>query len=191
MPMSRFLITASTTIFALCSLTSFAEEVEHPVYKSWASHPVGTSITLKSVTTSGNKKIVTTNKTTLVELTPDKATLEVIMVSDGTGQVVESPPQTYTQRRMFPLFGDVKKEDVGKPPKGSKQGEETLKVLGKEYQTQWFDAKGRTDAGETFTRTWMSDKIPGKLIKAVTKVPAADNQTSVELIELKIPGKVE
>lgn len=165
-----------------------AEEVEHPIYRSWARHPIGTTITLKSVTTAGGQTIVTTKKTTLVRLTESSAELETTMTSDGTGKVVQSPSQSYTQRRMFPLFAGMTKDDVGKPPKGSTQGEETIKLAGRDFKTQWFDSNGQTEAGKSQTRTWMSDEVPGKLVKAVTQVPSAKNTTTVELIELKIPA---
>lgn len=167
--------------------TARAEEVEHPIYRSWARHPIGTTIILKSVTTSGGNTIETTNKTTLVKLTDSTAVLETTMTSDGTGKVVESPPQTYIQRRMFPLFAGMTKEDIGKPPKTSKHGEETIKLAGREIKTQWFDSTGQTEVGKSLTRTWMSDDVPGKLVKAVTQVPTAKNTTTVELIEFKIP----
>jgi hypothetical protein len=141
------------------------------------------------VTSSGADKIETSKKVTLVDLTGGKAVLDIRITSDGTGKVVESPPQTYNQRRMFPLFPGMTKDDIGKPPKTSKNGEETVKLVGKEIKTQWFDSTGQTDAGASFTRTWMSDDVPGKLVKAVTRVPSAKNTTTVELVEFKIPDK--
>ncbi len=184
--MRRFLVTL-TAVFASCAPVAAAEEVEHPAYKSWARHPVGTSVALKSVTTTKGVTNVTTKTTTLVKLTAEGAVLETVRVSDGTGKVVESPPEAYLQRRMFPLFAGVKKEDVGKPPGSSTRGEETVKLAGKEYKATWFDSKGSVEGGETFTRTWMSEEVPGRLLKAVTKVPKADNMTTVELVEVKTP----
>lgn len=192
--MPRFLFRMSVLVMTLpLSLSAFdtatAEEVEHPIYRSWAKHPIGTTITLRSVTISGGHTIVTTNRTRLVKLTASAAELETTMTSDGTGKVVESPPQTYSQRRMFPLFAGMTKDDIGKPPKTSKNGEETLKLVGKEIKTRWFDSTGQTEVGKSSTRTWMSDDVPGKLVKAVTQVPAAKNSTTVELIEFMIPDK--
>ena len=186
--MQRCLVTLSAAVLASCALAgAAAEEVEHPAYKSWARHPVGTSVTLKSVTTTQGVTIVTARTTTLVKLTDEGAVLETVTTSDATGKEVEAPPQIYLQRRMFPLFAGVKKEDIGKPPGSSTRGEETVKLAGKAYRATWFDSKGRVESGETFTRTWMSDEVPGRLLKAVTKVPDADNMTTVELVESKTP----
>lgn len=185
--MHRSLVTLSAAAFASFALTVVAEEVEHPAYRSWARHPAGTSVALKSVTTTQGVTNVTTKRTTLVKLTDEGAVLETVSISDATGRLVEAPPQTYVQRRMFPLFAGVRKEDIGKPPGSSTQGEETVKLAGKEYKATWFDSKGRVESGATFTRTWMSDEVPGRLLKAVTKVPKADNMTTVELVEIKTP----
>ncbi len=110
------------------------------------------------------------------------------MTSDGTGKVVQSPSQSYTQPQMFPL---VRRDDERRrgetPERFNSQGEETIKLAGRDFKTQWFDSNGQTEAGKSQTRTWMSDEVPGKLVKAVTQVPSAKNTTTVELIELKIP----
>ena len=36
-----------------CTGVLVAEEVEHPTYRSWAQHPLGTSIVLEKVTEAG------------------------------------------------------------------------------------------------------------------------------------------
>lgn len=171
-----------------------AEEVEHPIYRSWAKYPVGTSITTKSVTKGVTREgveatITTTVKTTLAQVDDQKIVLEKLATSDATGVMTDSPVQTYEQRRMFPLLPGIKAEDVGKPLKASKNGEETIKVLGKEIKAVWFDSSYRGDAGEVFTRTWMNDDYPGRMVKSSTKVPGGKSSTEIEVIEFKVPGK--
>lgn len=186
--MQRVLVRAlAPLLVATLHAPVLAEDVEHPAYLSWARHPVGTTITMKSVTTSKGAPIETTTRTTLVALTPKSAVLEIKVVSNATGQVDEARPQRYEQKRMFPLFPGVKKEDVGKPSNAIARGEETLSLAGKEYKAQWFDSKGRTEAGETFLRTWMSDEVPGRLLKSVIRVPATKLTTTDELVEVKAP----
>jgi hypothetical protein len=181
-----------TTVAALAALAALAspataEEVEHPAYKSWARHPIGTYVTIRSVTTSLGSALTTTTTYKLLELKADKAVLQVRKVSDATGTTVESPTSSYDQQRMFPLFPGVKKEDVGKPANASMQGEETLKLAGREIKTVWYDTKGRGDAGETLTRTWLSEEVPGRLVKAVTRIPKASTVVTLELTEFKTP----
>jgi hypothetical protein len=176
-------------VISISALTSFAmgEEVEHPVYKSWAKHPIGTTITTKAVTNTQGQINTTSITSTLVKLTDDIATVEAVMTSDATGKTMVSPAQVYEHRRMFPLFPGVKKEDIGKPIGAKAQGTEVIKLNGKEYKAVWFEAKGSTDAGESNLKTWLCDEIPGRVIKASTKVPSAMNSTELELIEFKTP----
>lgn len=166
---------------------SNAEEVEHPAFKSWAAHPVGTSIAIRSVTSCPASRLTTTTTYKLLELKEDRAILETRKVSDATGQLSEGLPDKMEQRRKFPLLPGVKKEQIGKPLNPIAQGEETLKLAGREIKTFWYDTKGQGDAGETLTRTWMSEDVPGRLVKAVTKIPRADTTVTLELVEFKTP----
>jgi hypothetical protein len=127
--------------------------------------------------------VESTLRYTLVELTPSKAVVEMTVTSKG----IENRPQRLEHRRDFPLMPGMKKEDIGKPPATSEQGEETIKIAGKDYKTQWYDIKGRVEAGETIARTWTNPDVPGMLLKSVLKVPAADKVTTLEVIEIKTP----
>ena len=187
--MPRPFCTAFVAVLAATALAPVvaAQQVESPIYKSWARHPVGTSVALRSVTGSDGRTIETTTTSTLLELTAEKAVVETVVVSDATGEEVKSPPQKFEHRRMFPLFPGMKAEDIGKPVGVLAQGEEAVEVGGKTYPARWFESKGQTEAGESVTRTWMSDEVPGRLLKAVTRVPATGKTTALELIELKTP----
>ncbi len=170
-----------------------AEEVEHPIYRSWAKHPVGTSITTKSVTKgvtrAGQEATITTFvKTTLLHVDDQKIVIEKLTTSDATGVMTDTPSLTYEQRRMFPLLPGIKKEDIGKPLNSSTHGEETIKVLGKDVKAVWFDAKYRGDAGEVLTRTWMNDDYPGRMVRSSTKVPGGKSTTEIEVVGLAAPG---
>lgn len=165
-----------------------AEEVDHPSYVSWARSPVGTRIVMRSRTESGANVLTTTTTTTLRAVLPDLAWLEVQRVSDATGSVIESPPEEHLLRRPFPLFGGTKKEDVGKPVGAIARGEEALKVGDREFKAVWYDTKGVGDGGlKLTTRTWICDDAPGRLLKSVTRIPAAGTTITVEMIELVVP----
>ena len=60
-------------------------------------------------------------------------------------------------------------------------------IAGTTYTALWYESKGSTEAGPSVTRTWMTDEVPGKLLKAVTRVPAAGKTTTVELVEIRTP----
>src|SRR5262249_22934765 len=154
-----------TTVVALTAATAmiaaapgFAEEVEHPAFASWARHPVGTAVVIRAVTeTNGRRTTTSTTTSTLVELKKDAAGTENRKVSDATVSVVESPPDRYEQAKMFPILKGMKKEDIGKPLNAVAQGEETLKIAGREIKTIWFETRGQREGATILTRTWLSD----------------------------------
>jgi hypothetical protein len=164
-----------------------AESIDSPIYKSWARHKVGTTITHVSVTEARGRKIETTTTYKLLELTDEKAVIETTVVSDATGTKVEQAPTTSQVKREFVLLAGVKKGEIGKPRGVLKRGEETLSVAGRRYKAHWYDTKGQTEVGESFTRTWLSDEVPQKILKSVTRVPAGGLTTTLELTEIKTP----
>lgn len=162
------------------------EDIEHPIYKNWARFKVGTSVTTTATTVGSSQTIETKTTTKLVELTPEKVVLERVVVSNATGTKVENPPQSLEYARKFFLLPGVKKADLGKPQGAVAEGEQTVKVAGKEYKAKWYDTKGRTEAGETLIRSWMSDEVPGMLLKAETRV-VGKLKTTMEVTEIKTP----
>ncbi len=175
------------TALTIAQTNAWAQTVHSPQYLSWSRAGKGTSITLRSTTKiSKDPTPVTSTMTyTLTELTPDKAVLEMVAVSDATGTKVENPPQEIVIRKAFPLLPGVKPEDVGKPRNAIDKGEEKLKLAGREFQARWYLTKGKTEAGPSQTRTWLCDEIPGLLLKSVTTVPKVDTTITLELIEFK------
>lgn len=178
---------ALTTILSLAATAARGESVDHPLYRSWAAYPVGTTITLRSVTEGTGRTIETTKRSTLKALDPQKAVIEMVSTSDATGESIENQPQEFTIRREFPLLPGVKAEDVGKPTGIIASGTEEIEVAGQTYQAVWYDSKGNTEAGPSLTRTWLSDRIPGRVLRSVTRVPAVKKVTTEELVEIRMP----
>lgn len=188
-PMKRIPCIASIALLAAAMTCppSVAEEVESPLFKSWARTKPGTSITLKMTTDSASGRIETKTRYTLAKLDREMAIVELVSTSGATGEAADESPQEIKIRRMFPVLPGVKKEEIGKPSGAIAKGEETITIAGKEYKAQWYDTKGMTEAGESITRTWISDEVPGLVLKAVTRVPKIKKETTIELVELKAP----
>lgn len=174
-------------LIMLAPATLWAEEVESPTYQSWARHKPGTMIRLRSVTEANASSVETITTVKLLEVTPRAAVVEQTIRSNATGQLVESPPETVSHRRMFPLLPGVKREQIGKPTGVLAQGEESVTIAGKTYKAVWYDSKSQTEAGPAQTRTWMSDEVPGKVLRSVTRVAAAGKTVTLELIEFQTP----
>lgn len=180
---------AALSLACAAAAAPAAENVDHPAYLSWAKHPVGTTIVMRSETASKTRTLTTTTTSTLTGLKPDKAIIEVAKVSDATDGLIKSPVETREQFRIFPLFGKTKKEDIGKPVGAIAQGEETLTLAGREFKAVWFDTKGKGEGGlEWTTRTWMSDEVPDRLLKSVTNMPGAGTTVTVQLMEFDVPA---
>ncbi len=175
---------------AAATVGSDREMVENPAYRQWASFPVGTRVTQRMTTDSAKTpgKTVTTTVLTLKSRTEE----EVIVESQATtayadGRIVRNDPQEFRNPRWVPLPPGVKKEDWGREPEGTEQGEETLDVLGQTYRCRWHKSRSRTDAGELIMTTWSSPQMPGGLVKTVSHVPAVEETMTIEIVELFIP----
>jgi len=169
---------------ALSSAQSLAQKLESPVYKSWSQFPVGTEITIRSITEAKGQSIQTTTTINLIKITDDAITLESVTVSNATGFEIEEPPQTYKVGRYFRPRGG---SNPGRSKNPTDEGEEEIEIAGSVYRATWYDTEGKTEAGPSYGRNWYSDEVPGRLLKSVIRVPAADKTTTVELIEIKKP----
>ena len=179
------------SLIALVGVSTFAigQTFDNPQYTSWSRAGKGASITLRSTTLMGDdpKPVTSTMTYNLVTLTDDKAIIEMVTVTDQTGKTVKNDPQEIVIRRPFPLLPGVRKEDLGRPTDFTEKGEGTLQVAGREYKSQWYSSKGRAEAGPTTTRTWISDEVPGMLLKSVTKIPKVKAVITLEVVEYQKP----
>lgn len=53
-------------------------------------------------------------------------------------------------------------------PKELRKGEETLEIAGKKLACQWVEMEVET-GGKMKTKSWMSDEVPGRVVKVETK----------------------
>ena len=166
-----------------------AQMVEAPLYTNWSRFPVGTVVTLRTMTETeqGNETEESFTTQRLVLVDEKKLEVEQVFLETTGASPTEETSQTLTHRRWFPLLGGMKKEDIGKPSGAIAQGEETIELAGETFETQWYDLKSQTEAGPALTRTWISDKVPGKVVKAVTRVEASNKTITIELVKITKP----
>ncbi len=167
-----------------------SEMVEHPTYKLWANFKPGASVTTRMTTDSEKTpgKTVTTISYKLTEKTDEHIVVEWQAKTEYHGGRIENnPPSTTKTKRFLPLPDGADKETWGKPKSKRDGGEEVLTVVGKPIRTTWFKSKGSTDVGAMETTTWQSDDVPGGLVKSVSLVPAVEETTTIEIIEMLIP----
>lgn len=161
-------------------------------YANWSRFPVGTQVKRKSVTSSPKATASTTSVETLTlkEVT-DGAVVVVrqntTQRSDGSYHVV-NPPEERKYPRSFAIPSGMTAEDFSKPSRGArKDGEETGTVAGTSYRAVVYTWEDQTESGKMSVRVWLSDDIPGRIVKQEMKVPALENTTSDEVIEVKKP----
>ncbi len=162
----------------------FAEEkVDNPEYKHWAQFKVGSFSQLKMLSTVMGTKAETLTTTTLLELTAEKAVVEMKMVNEVMGQKLEVP----ATKRDIPA--KIEKKDLpdpdlkkGKLPDGTeilevKKGKEEIKIGDKKIDTEWVETKMKKDDSTITSKAWTSEEIPGRIVKTSTKM---EGQTPTE-----------
>ena len=179
----RKVILAAMVVGMTASAAWCEEMVENPQYKSWAAFKVGTSIktqTSSVMTVAGNEMAnKSTMTTTLKELTPDKAVLEIAMEGMPEPQKLEVPAKV------------AKGTETGQQPgvtvtkKG--EGDEEVTVGGKKYKCHWVENQVTSDQMESTTKAWTCDSVPGKLVKMVTETTKPMTmKATMELVEVKV-----
>jgi len=150
---------------------------KHP----WGSFKAGSMSKLKSVSemeVAGNKmKTETTMTYTLKSVSADEAVVEMETVTPNV------PPQKMEQK--FPLKAPEVK-GTGEAPK-VKTGSEEIEVAGKKFKCTTSEVDSEANGMKTSTKTWMSDDVPGHLVKSVTKMSGATSgTTTMELVEFAV-----
>jgi hypothetical protein len=169
---------------ALIGVPSQAQTAESPVYKSWAQFPVGTRMIQKTVSVGSDGSTVESQTIqTLQSIDDEVATVAQIYV-DPQGEEFN---QVFRHRRRAALLPGVKAENLGIPANATDQGEETLQLAGREFETKWYDTTGQAEAGTMLIRTWYSKEVPGLIVKSFTRIEGFPSTTSIELVDLIRP----
>ena len=178
----------SLTVLLIASAAGRADPVDNPAYKSWANFKPGTTITMKTENEFNKMKSEFVIVSKLVEVGKDKCVIEVETITKVMGMEFKAP----AMKQDVPKTYDVPKPKDGETPAKvetpditREEGKETLKIGAVEVKTTWMKYKGKTAAGEAEGQTWMSDDVPGGLVKSVTKAGEVTSKT--ELIEIKKP----
>jgi hypothetical protein len=184
---------AAAIVLVLVARPAFAQEKEtvpNPEFASWNKHKPGTSVTWRVISETAGMKSEVLMTHTLVEVGTDKAVIEIATTIKANGMEIKAPAQKRDITKTIEVLKGMKKEDpTGAKPIGTtEEGTETLKVAGMELKTKWYKAAAEADGTKSQTKQWVSDDIPGMMVKNVTTVTGAVNSTvTTELIEFKKP----
>jgi hypothetical protein len=171
------------------SAPALADQFENPLYTSWAKVKEGTVVTQKMTSEVAGQKSENVMTYKLVSLKNDVATVEMVSVTKAGGQEFKSEPIKIENKKMIDLPPGKKKEDVVKPEGQVGEGEETLKIGGKDYKAKWVKTKISKDGMEFESKTWSNDDVPGLMLKMESKAsgPGFTSTTTMELVEVKVP----
>ena len=189
----RFACLASVAVLGLAvGVAPAADPVENPEFASWSKFKKGTSITTKKTGTVAGVTIETTTTTTLLEVGDDKLVLEDVTTSKTSAnpQEVKLPALKRNIPKTIKLPAGRKVEDYidGTRPGTYENGTETLKVGTVEVKTKWYKTKREENKVKTDSKRWVSEDVPGGLVKAETTIVGAFTSVEkVEVIEFKKP----
>lgn len=155
-----------------------AKVAKHP----WGSFKVGSFVVTKSTTETAGYKMSTETKTTLTALTADKATIEIeTTVSGHTTKTTADVPLT-ASAPVAPAAGT----SASTPQADVKTSEETITVAGKSVKCKVTTANAETGGMKSESKTWMSEDVPGFVVKSVVKsTGAANSETTSEVTDFK------
>jgi hypothetical protein len=165
-----------------------SQQVENPLYTRWKNFPANTAVQYIQVTTAGNFEERRVVQYKLLEKSADKLTVEIRSRLESQKDA-DATSQTQVARRTFQLPPGVSKEQFSKPVGRKDEGTENLDINGRGFNTNWYIADVRVEAGITESKTWSATDVPGGLVRSVSKTPAANSITTIEITKLEIPGK--
>jgi hypothetical protein len=185
---------ARFTAVVLCALVPGAvaaqDKVDNPEFANWSKFKKGTSVTLKSVSSFNNMSSEATITSTLVEVGADKLVIEMTSAVKSGAMEFKGEPMKRDVSKTVALPKDFKKEDFakGKPPGTYEEGTETLKVGGMDVKTKWYKYKFEVEGTKTEAKMWMSEDVPGIMVKSeMTASGALATTTKMEITEIKKP----
>ncbi len=164
------------------------ESIPNPQFAAWATFEPGTIVVLRSVTKADKDPSETVTLTTykLVERSDDQLVVESqASTKRYDGLTIDNPPSSATFTKSLNLPPGMKAN--AKPAGVIEEGTESIRVGTIEYATRWHKTKDRNEGGEMLVQTWICDKVPGGLVKSITRTEAIGKTTTVEVVEVKRP----
>jgi hypothetical protein len=143
--------------FALAIFAAFAgnshaaEKIDDPRYTYWSKFKPGSFQTVETRTDASGQKMLVLITTTLLDVTPEKLTVEV--KTETTAGTKKLPTRTKKTEVLA-------KRD--KPADSSfKESKEDVKVGAKTYSCLLMEET----TGDMHIKSWMSDQVPGGVVK--------------------------
>lgn len=157
-------------------------------YANWKRFPVGTAVTRKKVVKNSKHSLTEITVVRLAELTDAKAVVEMQI----TVERPDTPPKVNPPMRMeypatFRVPPGLTAEQMGLPSlEAKKTGEEKVTAAGQEYAALVYEWQDTTDVGPMPNKAWLSEAMPGRLVRLEGRVEGVGNSTTEEVVEIKL-----
>lgn len=168
---------AVTFALAFLAASAFAEQMDNPQYKQWAAYKPGTWVTMKTVSDTAGNKMEMQATTKLMEVTAEKAVLEVSQKMKVAGNDMDMPAQKMEVPAK--IEKPVTPENTQKPDVKTTEGSEELTVAGQKCKCKTTESTMKMGDTTTVSKTWTCDDVPGTIVKMQSKSEgaAASNMT--------------
>jgi hypothetical protein len=155
-----------------------------PSANPWGSFKVGSFVKTKTTVSTQmmgrTTDTSTETRTTLADLTADKAVLDIETTVMGN---------TTKTRTEIPLTGALQSSPLATSSAQGQNlttGTDNIVVAGKSLECKTTEFETNSAGSQIKTKTWTSDQIPGFLVKSVsTSTGAMTSTTTVETIDFK------
>lgn len=162
------------------------EQVDNPLYASWAKHQLGTSVTYSVELSAGGMQLKNEVTNTLLEVTPEHVIIESKMITDQDGGKQEIDAGTTR------LPAKVDESAVNLPPEmdgeGRVTGNATLEVAGESFNCEVVEFKGSKMSDQASGTMHRCLDIPGGLVKleATGKGDMGENKMTITAISYQV-----
>jgi len=180
----RALVGCAVALVFAAGACAADEQIDNPAYKKWSAYKPGTWVKYKQSGETAGQKTETETTFKLLEVTPEKAVLEISMSMNVAGQKMDMP----AQKQDVPAKFTKPSTSGGTAPKPEvKEGEEEVTVAGKTFKCKTIESTVKQGDMTVWSKTWMSDEVPQGTVKMQSKTEGQMKMTSnMELVDFEI-----
>ncbi len=165
----------------------WAAEADNPMYQSWSKFKVGAMAKYQQISEMMGNKTESEIIYTLVELTPEKAVVEMSGSTTVAGNKMEMPKTRMEHAAKLNVDGAA--ASAAAPVNAdTKQGAEEIDAAGGKIKCTTVETNITQGESVITSKVWSSEDVPGTLVKSVNSMEKPmKTTTTLTLIEMKKP----
>jgi hypothetical protein len=163
------------------------DKVDNPMYLTWSAFKAGTWVRFSSTTRMNGARTELEITTRLVEITPERAVLEIHILPkampSGAGKPLVQTQIAAARVGRTEVAQRMKEKADAETVVGS--GEEELSVGGQSIRCQRVETVARSGGSEIRSTIWSCDQVPGAMVRMRTTIEGGSD-TMMQLIEMQV-----